>query len=305
MATPAAAAPQAAPVGAISASLSHLSARGKHADDIERELAKGVSVIELDPALVEPSFVADRMPLTDEALSDLVEAIKNNTQLSPILVRPHPEKQGHYQSAFGHRRTRAAKLLGIKVRAIVRNLSDEEMVVAQGQENHARKDLSYIEKARFAARLEERFSRETIMQALSVYKSDLSYMLSVAHRIPEEITAAIGPAPKTGRRGWIELADLLRASRLIDLAKEATRDPIFPTRESDERFKLVRDAVKTKPPRAKTEVWSSDGKKLGRVVANAQKVTLSIDRKLSPDFAEFVLTRVKSLYAEFKKAEGG
>ena len=63
----------------------------------------------------------------------------------------------------------------------MRDLTDEQLVVAQGQENHERKDLSYIEKARFAFRLEQRFSRTTIiMAALSVYKSDLSNMLSVA-----------------------------------------------------------------------------------------------------------------------------
>ena len=44
------------------------------------------------------------------------------------------------------------------------------------------------------------------MTALSVYKSDLSNMLSVISRIPEEIIEAIGPAPGIGRRGWIDLA---------------------------------------------------------------------------------------------------
>ena len=35
------------------------------------------------------------------------------------------------------------------------SLTDEQLVVAQGQENSARTDLSFIEKALFAARLEE------------------------------------------------------------------------------------------------------------------------------------------------------
>ena len=142
------------PVGALGASLSALSERGKHAEEIEKKLAAGQTVVELDTTLIDPSFVSDRMPISDEALSDLVEAIGESTQLSPILVRPHPETPGRYQTAFGHRRVRAVAILGIPVRAIVRELTDEEMVVAQGQENHARKDLSYIEKALFAQRLE-------------------------------------------------------------------------------------------------------------------------------------------------------
>lgn len=296
----------AVPVGSIGASLSKLSERGKLADDIEKRLAAGTTVVELETALIEPSFVSDRMPLSDAALADLVEAIRANTQLSPVLVRPHPQKPGHYQTAFGHRRIRAASIIGIPIRAIVRELTDEEMVIAQGQENHARKDLSYIEKARFAQRLEARFGRDTIMQAMSVYKSDLSNMLSVAHHIPEEITDAIGPAPKTGRRGWIELADLLKDTKSRDAAANAATAPNLQTKDSDERFKAVLTAIKRAPIETRMEAWAGpDGKKLAKLASNAQRVTLTIDRKQSPAFAEFVLTRVKDLYAEFEKSRAG
>jgi ParB family chromosome partitioning protein len=218
------------------------------------------------------------------------------------LLRPHPARPGHYQTAFGHRRIRAAKQLGIPVRAIVRELSDEEMVIAQGQENHARQDLSYIEKARFAQRLSERFSRDTIMQALSVYKSDLSNMLAVAHRVPDDITSAVGPAPKTGRRGWIELAELVRNPRSLEAARRASSAPDLADKESDDRFKAVLAAVKHAPIKSKTEAWSGrDGKKLAKVVSNAQRVTLTIDRKQSPEFAEFLLSRVRDLYDAFEK----
>ena len=128
----------------------------------------------------------------------------------PILVRPHPITQAAIKSAYGHRRFRAAAELGRTVRAVVKALTDEELVVAQGQENNERQDLSFIEKSRFARGLEERgFRRDTIMSALSVYKSDLSNMLSVVVKIPEDVIEAIGPAPTIGRRGWIDLAELL------------------------------------------------------------------------------------------------
>jgi len=294
------------PVGAIGASLSQLSERGKHAEDIEKQLATGKTVVELDTKLIEPSFVSDRMPMSDAALSDLVEAIRANTQLSPVLVRPHPQKRGHYQTAFGHRRIRAASIIGIPVRAIVREMTDEEMVIAQGQENHARKDLSYIEKARFAQRLEARFGRDTIMQAMSVYKSDLSNMLAVAHRVPEEISDAIGPAYKTGRRAWIELADLLRNPKSLDAARKAVAAPELQKMGSDDRFKAVFDALKAAPLPSKAEAWTStDGTKLAKIVSSAKRVMLTIDREQSPAFAEFVLTRVKDLYVEFEQKRAG
>ncbi|MBL6612421.1 MAG: plasmid partitioning protein RepB [Alphaproteobacteria bacterium] len=294
-------APKAAPVGAISSSLSELSERNKNAVDIEKKLAAGTTVVELDTALIDPSFVTDRMPLTGDALDDLIDAIRTNTQLSPVMVRPHPEKVGRYQTAFGHRRILATKALGIPVRAIVRNLSDEEMVIAQGQENHARKDLTYIEKARFAQRLDDRFSRETIMEAMSVYKSDLSNMLTVARRIPDEVSDAIGPAPKVGRRGWIELAELLKSPRLLEVAKTALKTAEMATVDTDERFKAVLAAVRRAPPKAKTETWSHAGKPLARVVSSSERVSVAIDRRQAPGFAEFVMTKLKDLYAEYEK----
>ena len=291
------------PVGAFGASLSKLNERGKHAEEIEKKLAAGQTIIELDTALIDPSFVSDRMPLTDAALSDLVDAIRESTQLSPILVRPHPDMPGRYQTAFGHRRVRAVSILGLPVRAIVRELTDEEMVVAQGQENHARKDLSYIEKAQFARRLENRqFSRATIMAALSIYKSDLSNMLSVAHTIPEELVEAIGPAPNTGRRGWIELAELLKTAKQIETARKAVGAPLTQAQESDERFRAVLTALKPAPAKAKTEVLKDgEGGKIGKVATNAQRLVVTVDRKHAPDFADYLANKLPDLYAEFAK----
>ncbi|QFI69601.1 Plasmid replication protein RepB [Sinorhizobium alkalisoli] len=92
--------------------------------------------------------------------------------------------------------------LNTPVKAIVRNLSDQEFVVAQGQENNERRDPSYIEKVRVAQKLAERFTRDAIMSALPVCKSDLSNMLAVAAKIPTELVDAIGPARGVGWRNW-------------------------------------------------------------------------------------------------------
>jgi|SRR6185312_9273140 ParB family chromosome partitioning protein len=288
------------PVGAFGASLNQLEQRGKRAEEIEKQLAAGQSVVNLDTALIDPSFVSDRMPLTEEALADLVQAIRDNTQLSPVLVRPHPEKPGRYQTAFGHRRIRAVSILGIPVRAIVRAMTDEEMVVAQGQENHARKDLSYIEKVRFAQRLETRFRRETIMAAMSIHKSDLSNMLTVAHRIPEAVSDAIGPAPKTGRRGWIELAELMKNPGLGEKTGKLIADPQLQTQDSDERFKTVLSLLKVPNPRKQPDqLTDRHGQSFGTVLCTPRNVTITVDRKKSPAFADFLLSRIQGLHEEF------
>jgi ParB family chromosome partitioning protein len=293
--------PATTPVGAIGQSLGEFNERAKRAEEIERKLTAGQVIVELDPAHVDPSFISDRMPLSAEESTELTEAIREHGQFNPILVRPHPEKVGRFQVAFGHRRLRAVTSLGRQVKAVVRDLTDEQLVIAQGQENHERKDLSYIEKARFAHRLEQRFNRATIMAALSVYKSDLSNMLSVVSNIPEDIINAIGPAPGIGRRGWIELADYLSNEKNASVVRKAALDPDLAPLTSDERFKRVLGSTKAQPNPVQSENWrAGSGEPLATVVQNAKRVTLTIDRQKSPEFAAFVLNRLQDLYLEFQ-----
>ncbi|WP_237482829.1 plasmid partitioning protein RepB [Lichenibacterium dinghuense] len=293
---------EARPVGAIGQSLGEFSERARRAEEVERRLTEGQVIVELDTDLVDPSFVSDRMPVSEQALSSLTEMIRDHGQLNPILVRPSPDDGGRYQVAFGHRRLRAVKALGRGVRAVVRKLTDEELVIAQGQENHEREDLSYVEKALFAHRLEGRgFPRATIMAAMSIYKSDLSNMLSVATKIPEPVISAIGPAPGMGRRGWIELAGLFERHR--GDVEAAIASPSFGGLDSNARFKAVIGATRTRPAKAAAETWSTaGGRSLAKVVRNEDRITLTIDRRRSPEFAERVLARLRDLVQEFEAA---
>ncbi|MGV1754532.1 plasmid partitioning protein RepB [Agrobacterium sp. CG674] len=289
------------PVGMIGQSLNEVSERSKRAEEIERKLAEGLTIVSLDAKDVDPSFIPDRMPSSLEADAGLIEAIREQGQQVPILVRPHPEHPGRYQVAFGHRRLRAVAEIGIPVRAVVRNLTDEQLVVAQGQENNERRDLSYIEKARFAQKLQMRFSRETIMAAMSLYKGDLSNMLSVVGRIPDDIVDAIGPAPGVGRRNWMDLSEQLSSSKVNDAARAYLNDESVASLPSEERFKSILEFLKPKPEPKKTGVLSSmTGQKLAKIVETEQRVEISIDRRQAPEFADFVLEHLQALFEEHR-----
>ena len=151
--------------------------------------------------------------------------IRKDGQALPILVRPHSNQVGIYQIAYGHRRWHAARELAIKVRAIIQALTDAELVIAQGKENAERRNLSFIERALFAANLElGGFDRATINAALAVHTTEVSRLLTVAAAIPAAIVTSIGPAPKAGRTRWMELAEFLQtASHDSSLPKLWTR----------------------------------------------------------------------------------
>lgn len=244
------------------------------------------------------------MPASEEADAGLVEAIREQGQQVPILVRPHPDFPGRYQVAFGHRRLRAVTSLGIPVKAVVRDLSDEQLVVAQGQENNERRDLTYIEKARFAQKLQMRFPRDTIMAAMSLHKGDLSNMLSVVGRIPEDLVDLIGPAPSVGRRNWMDLADQLSSSQVKEAARAYVREPSVAALLSEERFKSLLDFLKPKAQAKKTGVWSSEtGGRLAKVVESDRKLDISIDKNEAPEFADFVLEHLQALFAEYRSKQ--
>lgn len=202
------------PSGAVRAmglSLGRIEESAARADALAEQLAGAELVHELDPTLIEPSFVDDRIERTsDPDFRRLVESISLHGQQVPILVRPHPKKPSHYQVAYGHRRLSASLELGRKVKALVRHLTDIDLVVAQGKENAERRNLSFIERASFAAHLEKQgFERSIIQTALAVHPAEMTRLLAVARDIPEPFIAAIGPAPRAGRPRWMELASLL------------------------------------------------------------------------------------------------
>lgn len=269
--------------------------RLSRADEIERRLAEGQAVIELDTSLIEPSFVPDRMP---GDINGILASIREQGQQVPILVRPHPDRTGRYQVAFGHRRLRAVAQLGLPIKAVVRELTDEQLVVAQGQENNEREDLTFIEKARFAYHLNKQFSREIVIAAMSIDKSNLSKMLLLVDALPSDLIDAIGPAPGIGRPSWQQLVEFIeKAPSPADVLKYVLSNEVQAL-PSEERFKAVIANLKpSRIARGIPEVMSTpDGARLAQVTQSKSKLEITIDRKATPDFAAFVLEQLPALY---------
>jgi ParB family chromosome partitioning protein len=272
--------------------------------DLQEALKSGEKVVELDPELIDSSFVRDRLDGEVTETDDLVKSIEENGQEVPILVRQHPDLDGRFQVAYGHRRLRAVRLLKRKVRAIVRPLTDNQLVVAQGIENTARRDLSYIERAVFALNLESHgFGREVIMQSLSTDKTELSKLLLVAKGVPGNIVQAIGAAPAAGRRRWMELAEKIVEPKAMEAARRATQRLDFGILGSDERFVLVLAEV-SKKPRAEAVVreWKPMGGRASAQIKNTGKAyTLSL-KAIGADqgFGAYLTERLDDLYADWQ-----
>ena len=284
-------------VGAMSESVETMVADLR---DAKEKLETGDVIVEIDTDLIDPSFITDRIGEDDE-MDAFVATIRDQGQRTPILLRPHPESRGRYQIAFGHRRYRALKRLGRPVRAMVKHLTDEELVVAQGQENQDRLDLSYIERALFAARLEARqFQRDVICLALSIDKTEVSRMISIATALPAELVEAIGPAQKTGRRKWMILAKTVKEirwptemERLLQVCKSGG------AADSDQRFDLVLKALS----RCKSPAQADDqggGRHSFTVDKKPGVIRIRFDETSLPkDMVEDLMSRVRHVCTSF------
>ena len=84
--------------------------------------------------------------LDDDKMDDLVESIKQNGVLTPVLVRP--DKNNSYEMISGHRRMHAAIKAGLEtIPAIVRDIEDDEAIVIMVDANIQREELLPSEKA--------------------------------------------------------------------------------------------------------------------------------------------------------------
>ena len=292
-------------IAAMGTSLKELHDRADHQKVLLAEMERGTFIADIDPHDIAASKHMDRIPIAiDPAFDRLVEDIRLNGQVAPILVRPLPEDDGggRYEVVYGRRRLRAAKQLGIKVRAIVRSYDDDHAVIAQGGENSLRKDLSYMEKAQFAhSLLQAHYDRRVIIQALCTDKADLSRYLMVAGAVAPRFVRAIGPAPKAGRERWIKIAERLGRPGAATLADRRIAAPDFAGLDSDARFVAVLAAVaEIRPPSAQPSAWTNmRGTKAGTIEHRSDRTILTIDEKAAPDFGRYLAGRLDDLYAQF------
>jgi ParB family chromosome partitioning protein len=111
--------------------------------------------IEIPLAEILPSPFQPRKRFDDHKLDELTTSIRTHGVLSPVIVR---QTSGGYELVAGERRLRAAKRAGLDtIPAVVREVSNAEMLELALIENLQREDLNPIEEAEVYRRLTEEF----------------------------------------------------------------------------------------------------------------------------------------------------
>jgi ParB family chromosome partitioning protein len=280
------------------------------------KLLEGETIVELDPTLIDYSFARDRFAIEgqeyQEELERILVAVRERGQDSPVLVRPHPQLPGRYMLVFGHLRRLTAVKLGRKVRAVVREMTDREHVVAQGQENNGRANTSFIEKAVFAVDIVNRHfddDNSTVMAALGADRSTLSKMLAVGS-LPDALLRGIGRATRIGRDRWYELKLLLDKPSNLKTALQFVETTSVLALTSDERFEALMVRLKAgttspgprKPALTRSNWAPADGRLAAEAVSDGKKFTLAFKARGSDAraFGTYLAEHLDRLYEEFR-----
>ena len=128
---------------------------------------------------LQPGKYQPRTRMDEGSLYELAESIKAQGIMQPILVRPVGD-QGCYEIIAGERRSRAAKLAGLReVPVLVKAVPDEAAAAMALIENIQREDLNPLEEAQGLKRLTEEFglTHEQAAQAVGRSRSAASNLL--------------------------------------------------------------------------------------------------------------------------------
>lgn len=151
--------------------------------------------------------------LDDEKMDTLVESIRENGILNPVIVRP--DQNGDYEMISGHRRLHAAGIVGLKkVPAIVKEMSDDEAIIKMVDANIQREEILPSEKAyAYKMKLEAmkrsagRPAKENACQSGTHLRSD------------QELASQVGESARSIQR-YIRLTYLIpELLEMIDLKK--------------------------------------------------------------------------------------
>ena len=112
---------------------------------LEEPTSGEIPIRELDVGRIRPNPFQPRRQFQDDSLDELEASIRENGLLQPLVVRPSGPD---FELVAGERRWRVLTRLGWeKVPAVVRPLSDEQMLVMALVENLQREDLGPLEEA--------------------------------------------------------------------------------------------------------------------------------------------------------------
>jgi ParB family transcriptional regulator, chromosome partitioning protein len=233
------------------------------------------AVHELEINMLQANPLQPRGVISPASLNDLVDSIKEQGILEPLVVARTP---AGYQIIAGERRWRAAKLLGLsKVPVVIKDTTPQGMLEMSIVENVQREDLNPIERALAYKRLIDEFGLGTNEVAKKVGKSaptisNTIRLLSLPDAIKDALVA--GVISEGHVRPLISLGD---PNLMLELFKRILKENST-VRQTEEEARKIKGEVQKKEPRSvEDRLWVPELDDMAKTIAKKyefDKVTI-------------------------------
>ena len=210
------------------------------------------TITELEVNILQSNPLQPRGIISHESLTELVDSIREQGILEPIVVASTP---AGYQIIAGERRWRAAKLLGLPtVPVVIKKTSPQQMLEMAIVENVQREDLNPIERAQAYRRLIDEFGLGTNEVARKVGKSaptvsNTIRLLSLPDAIKDALVA--GVITEGHVRPLISVGD---SKMMLELFKKILKDNST-VRQTEDMARQVKGEVEQRAPKKTDKLW--------------------------------------------------
>lgn len=220
---------------------------GKGLDAIFYDNARedDAGAVELRINDLEPNRTQPRQSFDDGAMTELADSIAQHGVLQPILVRPL--LSGGYQIVAGERRWRASRMAGLTtVPAVIRDLTDSEVMQLALIENLQREDLKPLEEANGYKMLMDNFefTQEEIAKTVGKSRPAITNALRLLN-LPEDMQNMLERGEMTAGH-----ARTLLSFKNEDQMKAAARRVTMEGISVRELEKMAKRANEEKPEKA-------------------------------------------------------
>lgn len=235
----------------------------------------GVNVLNID--LLERNPDQPRRYFDKEKLKELTESIRDKGVLQPILVRELPlTRKGtktRYQIVAGERRWQASLKAGLTAMpALIRDLSDQEVLEIGVVENVQRADLNPVEEAMAYKALQDQFSRtqEDIAKAVGKSRSHIANMLRLL-TLPNRARDHLAK----GKISTGHARAIIAAPDPVAMAEEIA-DKGLSVRQAEDWVRRLKSSNTSKAPKAMKD---ADTRKLEEQLSDALGLVVDLRHK--------------------------
>lgn len=188
----------------------------------------------------------------DEAIEELAQSIREHGIIQPIVVR---KKGSKYEIVVGERRFRAAKLAILnEIPAIVKEMSEEQMMEVAILENLQREDLTPIEEAEAYQSLIEKlnFTQEDLAKRLGKSRPHITNHIRLL-QLPDVVRQMVNDGQLSMGHGRT-LLGLKNKKRIPEVANKAIKHHLN-VRQLENLIKEYNENVSRETPKTKKDIF--------------------------------------------------